>query len=354
MSNLNMWRPSRRYREPAELMQPIVEPAGWYPQDMKGEQWIYRLSEDETAEVLDAVAATEAHGLALKDITRDNFPLPRLGKQLLEIRDELMEGRGFALIRGLPVEGRSRAQTAAAFWGIGAHIGRAVSQNKHGHLLGHVKDLGGDYTKVKVRGYMTKAAMGFHADSADILSLCCLSPAKAGGEHRICSSVTLYNEMLKSRPDLVKELTARFYRVRKEGDILPGETDPWVRQPVLSVQDGYFAARGLDGEILKAQQLPGVPKLTEAQQEAIRMFNETAPRIALDIDFERGDISYVMNHVMLHSRTDFEDWPEPERKRHLLRLWLATGIRPVHPDIARALRGIAVEGEEDPTPLEAV
>jgi hypothetical protein len=350
MLMLNTWRPSRRYREPAELMQPIVDPAGWYPQEMKGEQWIYRLSEDEIAEVLDAVAATEAHGLALKDITRDNFPLPRLGKQLLDIREELMEGRGFALIRGLPVEGRSRAQTAAAFWGIGAHIGRAVSQNKHGHLLGHVKDLGGDYAKV--RGYMTKAAMGFHADRTDILSLCCLSPAKAGGEHRICSSVTLYNEMLKSRPDLVKELTARFYSMRN-GATPPGE-QPWIRQPIFSVQDGYFAARGPGAKVIKAQQLPGVPTLTEAQQEAIRMFNETAPKIALDIEFERGDISYVMNHVMLHSRTDFEDWPEPERKRHLLRLWLATGMRPVHPDIAYLLRGTLSEGAEDPTPLEVV
>lgn len=347
----NQWKPSDRYREPATLMEPIVDPAGWYPSELKTEEWIYRLSDDEIGEILAAVDSVEKAGLALKDITADDFPLPTLGPRLTELRNDVMEGRGFALVRGLPVAGRTRFQNAAAFWGIGAHVGKARSQNKHGHLLGHVKNLGGDYAKV--RGYMTKAAMDFHCDSADILSLCCLSPAKSGGEHRICSSVTLYNEMLKTRPDLVEELTARFYLARK-GDIPPGETEPWERLPIFSVTDGYFAGRGISAHMAKAQKIPGVPKYTARQEEAIRMYKETAPKIAIDIDFEQGDISYVCNHSMLHSRTDFEDYEEPERKRHLLRLWLSTGMRPIHPDIARMLRGVPIEGEEDPTPLDAV
>lgn len=351
MSAKNLWKPTSRHRKPAKLMEPIVDPAGWYPEDLNPDDWIYRLSRAEIEEVFDAVSAVEAQGLELKEITAGRFPLPNLGKRLEDIRDEVMEGRGFALVRGLPVQNRSRFQNAAAFWGIGSHIGRARSQNKHGHLLGHVKNLGGDYAKV--RGYMTQAAMDFHCDSADILSLCCLSPAKSGGEHRICSSVTLYNEMLKNRPDLVEELTARFYLARK-GEIPPGETEPWERLPIFSVTDGYFAGRGISAHMAKAQKIPGVPKYTEVQEEAIRMYKETAPKIAIDIDFEQGDISYVCNHVMLHSRTDFEDWPDPGRKRHLLRLWLATGMRPIHPDIARMLRGVPIEGEEDPTPLDVV
>jgi hypothetical protein len=332
-------------------MEPIVDPAGWHPSDLIADEWIYRLSDTEIAEILDAVRSVEHAGLELKDIGAAEFSLPTLGPRLVEVRNEVMEGRGFALVRGLPVAGRSRLQNAVAFWGIGAHIGVARSQNKHGHLLGHVKNLGGDYAKV--RGYMTQAAMDFHCDSADILSLCCLSPAKSGGEHRICSSVTLYNEMLKARPDLVKELTARFYLARK-GDIPPGETEPWERLPIFSVTDGYFAGRGISAHMAKAQNIPGVPKYTELQEQAIRMYKETAPRIAIDIDFEQGDISYVCNHTMLHSRTDFEDYDEPERKRHLLRLWLSTSMRPVHSDIARMLSGVPIEGEEDPTPLDAV
>lgn len=352
MSNVkNLWAPGARTRKPAKLMEPIIDPAGWYPEELNPDEWIYRLSEDEIAEIFQAVNTVEAAGFELKEITAEQFPLPKLGPRLVDIRDEVMEGRGFALVRGLPVQDRSRFQNAVAFWGLGAHIGKARSQNKHGHLLGHVKNIGEDYAKA--RGYMTKAAMDFHCDSADILSLCCLSPAKSGGEHRICSSVTLYNEMLKTRPDLVKELTARFYLARK-GDIPPGETEPWDRLPIFSVTDGYFAGRGISAHMAKAQKIPGVPKYTEAQEEAIRMYKETAPKIAIDIDFEQGDISYVSNHVMLHSRTDFEDYEEPERKRHLLRLWLSTGMRPVHPDIARMLRGVPIEGDEDPTPLDVV
>ncbi len=349
----NPWKPSARIREPAELLKPIRDPAGWYPADFAGTRcWSYELSGREIGQVMDAVVRVERRGLRLMDITREEFPLPTLGAALLDIRGELLDGRGFALIRGLPVEGRTREQTAVAFWGIGAYMGRAISQNRQGHLLGHVTDLGGDYAKV--RGYMTRAHMKFHCDRADFLSLCCLHPARSGGAHRICSSVTLYNEMLRRRPDLVKELTFRFYRARK-GELPPGVTEPWVRQPIFSVKDGYFAARGASAAIAKGQKLPGVPPLTAAQQEAIEMYRALADEIAIDIDFQPGDISYVNNHVTLHSRTEFEDWPEPERKRHLLRLWLSTdGARPVHEDIEREIRGVVLPDTELKASLEVV
>ena len=223
----NPWTPSDRTREPARLLDPVVDPAGWYPDEMRATQaWLYRMSEAEVGEVLDAVAAVEASGKALKDVRREDFPLPRFAAALEDIHQEVMQGRGFALLRGLPVAGRSRLLVAIAFWGIGAHIGEARSQNAKGHLLGHVQNLGADYNIA--RGYMTKDALAFHSDRADILSLCCLHPAKSGGQHRIVSSVSIYNEMLKRRPDLAKELTWRFYRERN-GEIPPGEKR-WVRR----------------------------------------------------------------------------------------------------------------------------
>jgi TfdA family taurine catabolism dioxygenase TauD len=353
MSNANTWTSSPCYREPAELMKPIIDPAGWSPETFKNnEEWMYRLSDSEIGEVIDAVDQVERKGTDLLNVSRSNFPLPRFSKAIVDISSELMEGRGFALLRGLPTEGRTQAQTAIAFWGIGSHMGRVTPQNNQGHVLGHVQDLGGDYAKV--RGYMTRAEMKFHCDSADILSLCCLHPSKSGGEHRICSSVTLYNRMLESRPDLVEELSKRIYRVRM-GKIPPGETEPFVREPTFSVEQGYFAAKGLGAFVLKAQDLPGVPKMSEKLHEAIKVFMKTAQEIALDIKFERGDISYVMNHVTLHSRTQFEDWPEPERKRHLLRLWLSTdGHRPLDPDIAKALRNVYLGETQIQAPLMAV
>ncbi|MFM2129674.1 MAG: hypothetical protein RL477_1220 [Pseudomonadota bacterium] len=349
--SVNSWRASPRNHKPAVLGQPIHESSAWYPKDFENNEcWIYSLNDAEVGEVLDAADATQARGIELMDIRKDAFRLPTLAGPLADIRDELIFGRGFVLIRGLPVAGRTREQIARAFWGVGAHLGRAVSQNGRGQLLGHVTDLGGDYGKV--RGYMTRAHMSFHADRSDFLALCCLHPAKSGGAHRICSSVTLYNEMLKSRPDLVQELTYRFYRFRS-GELRPGETKPWYRQPVFSVTDGYFAARGASAAIAKMKQVAEIPPLTAAQEEAIALYKSTAATIALDINYQPGDISVVQNHVTLHSRSAFEDWPEVERKRHLLRLWLSTdGAYPVCEDIEKEIRGVTVEGTKLRASLE--
>lgn len=348
----NPWRPSSRHHAPAVLMQPIDDPAAWTARDFDGNPlWLYRLSGDEVAEIHDAVAAAEARGLALIDITRETFALPRFGRILGALREEVMLGRGFAVVRGLPVVGRSRQQLAMAFWGLGAWMGRPLCQNRFGHLLGHVKDIGGDYSVG--RGYNTKAALAFHSDRSDILSLCCLQPAKSGGAHRIASSVTIYNTLLADRPDLVRELTWPFYRSRR-GEIPEGEDKPWFRLPVFSVTDGYFAARPPGSVVGKAQGMPGVPPLTPRQREALDAFAALAGANALDIEFQPGDISYLQNFVTLHARTSFEDHPEPERKRHLFRLWLGTdGARPVADDIRREVAGLAVPREMLQTPFDA-
>ncbi len=350
----NPWIPGPRHREPAQLMKPIVDPAAWHPDELKGtDAWVYRLSEAEIAELFDAVAGVEARGFELKHVTQDDFPLPKFSKAAAEIREELLDGRGFAIIKGLPVAGRSLFQTAAAYWGIGSYMGRPVSQNGRGHLLGHVKDIGGDINAPTGRGYNSPSQLTFHADGCDILSLCCLQTAKSGGRHRLCSSVTTYNVMLARRPDLANELSFRFYHTLR-GELPPGATRPWGRKPVVSVKDGYFAARGASSTIKRGQGLPGVPKLTPAQAEAIEMYQAVSRELALEIDFEPGDIYYVYNHVMLHARSAYEDWPEPERKRHLFRLWLDTGgARPLDAEVEAATRGITVEGMVLQTPLEA-
>lgn len=346
------WQPGKRGRKPAVIGEPIVDPAGWYPGEFQDNQtFVYSLSDDEIGEILAAVDRVERSGIALKDVTRNEFHLPRFSRVLAAFEDELLEGCGFVFMRGLPVEGRSILQNAIAFWGLGTHMGEAVPQNAKGHLLEHVKNAGGDIDAATGRGYNSPNALGFHADSCEHFSLMCLHTSKSGGEHRICSSVTVYNEMLKRRPDLVQELAFRFYRTRR-GEVGPDE-DPWMRQPVFSVQDGYFAARGASSTIKRAQRLPGVPKLTDAQTEAIAMYQSLSGELALKINFQPGDINYVLNHVALHARSAYEDWPETERKRHLLRLWLNTGgKRPIDPDIAREMKGIHVDDGVLKTPLE--
>jgi hypothetical protein len=347
----NNFKPADRHREPAVAMQPVVEPGCWYADAVSGsENWIYTLSDAEIAAIEGAAEAAEARGADIKDITRADFALPQMADALAALK--LMWGRGFVLIRGLPVDGRSRARIAAAFWGVSTHLGTAVSQNAEGHLLGHVKDIGKDYAKV--RGYMSNAHMGFHNDQCDILALLCLHPAKSGGDHRICSSVALYNEMLARRPDLAKEMLWKFYRSRS-GEIPPGETNPWLRQSAFYFHEGNFLGRGVSAAIQKAQSIPGVPKLTPAQLEAIAMWKSLAAELSVGIEFQKGDMFFLQNHVTLHSRGEYEDWPEPERKRHLLRLWLTNrGERPLPPEVDSNNQGITVPGTVLCAPLDVV
>lgn len=349
------WTPSTRTRIPAKLMSPIQESGCWYPDELAGTNvWIYRLSDRELSEIADAVAAAEAKGLDVKDIRPENFALPVLSTALADIKKELMDGRGFALIRGLQLDGRTSYQSIAAFWGVSSYLATPFSQNAEGHLIGHVTNKGATMKTATGRGYRSNEGLGFHADGCDITALFCIRTAKAGGQHRICSSVAVYNEMLARRPELAEALTYYFYMSRR-GEIPKGEIHPWYRQPVFSVKDGYFTARGASNTIKRAQQLEGVPPLTPNQVEAIKVYQELANELAIDIDFEPGDMYYAMSHVTLHSRTAFEDWPELDRRRHLLRLWMSTGgERPLIPEIAFEIRrGITLEGVELTAPLEA-
>lgn len=352
----NQWTPSERVRKPAKLSQPVEESGNWYPEEFSSaKKYIYVLGDNEIGEVLDAVAGVKARALDIKDISRGDFPLPHFSSVLADVRNELLNGRGFALIRGFPLTGQTRYEQVAAFWGVTTYIGRARSQNAKGHLLGHVTNKGASVTTTNGRGYQSNEALGFHADGCDVTSLFCLQTAKAGGIHKLCSSVAVYNEMLNRRPDLASELSYHFYMSRK-GAIPEGETKPWFRLPVFSVQDGYFTARGASNTLIRGHQLPGVPPLTSPQLEAIRMYQDLARELALDIEFERGDMSYSNSHVTLHSRTSFEDWPEPERRRHLIRLWMRVEEerRPLIPELDHEIeRGVKPAGVTLNAPLDA-
>jgi hypothetical protein len=379
-----------RDRAPAAPMQPIVDPAGWTKAELAAnDDWIFRLSDADRAEIADAVEGVEARGLDIKDIGRDDFALPRLGEGLAAVRDELVNGRGFVLIRGLPVGDLTRRQSAIAYWGLSTHFGRAVSQNGKGHLLGHVKDVGGDYSRGDTRGYLTRAQLGFHVDRCDHVGLLCLQPAMKGGESRIASAVTLHNEILARRPvdrcdhvvllclqpamkggesriasavtlhneilarrpDLMAELVKDFYW-SWIGEAPPG-SEPWYLMPVFSFEDGYLCVRGVSSHIYKSRQLPGVPPFTDKQVEALDFFKEVVNEIAFDMAFDQGDIQILHNPVTLHSRRGFEDWPEPARKRHLLRLWIRDdGCRPIPAVYRGIISGIHVRDGALSTPLD--
>jgi len=343
-------------RLPAEPMRPVVDPADWSPASLEDvARWSYQLSDRDADELANGINAVRRAGVPIVDIKRESFPLESFGDVLVDVRRELMDGRGIVMMQNFPLDRFDREETAIAFVGLGSWLGETMSQNKLGHILGHVKDLGGDYDDAHTRGYMTKAEMRFHTDACDYVGLLCLQPSKSGGESRIASSVTVYNRVLERRPDLAKVLTEDFYRSRS-GEVSPGEL-PYFMQPVFSFTSGYFSATGVGAAIDKAQQLAGVPKFTPAQQEAVEVYRQTVEECALDIDFRRGDIQFLNNFVMLHTRREYEDWPQQRRKRHLLRLWLYDPEgRPIPAEqrAGRAGRGVEIKGVARTAPLDVV
>jgi hypothetical protein len=309
-----------------ELPSQIGGPSAWYGSEIsRRSDWIEPLSGAELAEIEAAslpLATAESGGQPLR---RDDFPLPTLRPRLAAILDEVLNGRGFVLLRGLPVRDWGPRKSALAFLGLGLHWGNLRAQNRHGHLLGHVKDMGLSSRDPQVRIYQTSERQNYHTDSADIVGLLCLKPAKTGGKSSLVSSVTIFNEMHRRRPDLLRVLFEPIETDRR-GEVPEGRK-PYFSIPVFNWYENRLSAIYHRSYIESARRFADVPPLTQQQIDALDLFDALAndPAICFQMEFQTGDIQLVHNHTLLHDRTAFEDWPESERKRHLLRLWLAPG-----------------------------
>jgi len=348
-----------------EAPRPLIDgPSAWYGPDLeKSAVWRHDLSAVALDEIDAALAHVESGGKPLIDVGRDDFPLPTLGPQLLALRDDLLDGRGFTVLRGLPVDRYDRRQATTIFWGVGAWIGRPRSQNANGHLMGHVCDLGYDLNDPAVRIYQTSERQTFHTDSCDVVALMCLKTAKSGGLSALVSSMTLYNEMARRQPELAAVLFRPFATDRR-GEVPAGQK-PYFEIPVFNDCEGRLSAIYQRRYIDSARRFDDVPPLSKQEAQALDLFDELTndPALNLKIAFEPGDMQFVCNHVILHDRTAFEDWPNPADRRHLLRLWLCPEIgRPLPPAYAARYGsttigdrgGIHVPGTQLTVPLEPV
>ena len=331
---------SKPSSESAMLSSPAKGAHVWRGPDMATRQneWLHVLTDAELTDLDAAVGKIESRGLEILDIARVDFDLPVLGKTLAKMRQDLLKGRGFAVLRGVPVFHYDRRAAAIAIWGLGHHLGDdAVSQNGKGHVLGHVKDIGHDYAAPMSRGYQTSARLPYHTDYTDLAALLCLKSAKSGGLSSIVSSGAIFNELCETRPDLAEALTQKFYRTRW-GEV-GSDKPPYISVPVFNLHDGDaesapgVATTYVRSAIRKAQLLPQTPRLSELQIEAMDAFDALAedPAFHIDMDFQPGDLQVVNNHWTLHSRTSYEDHDDAKEKRHLMRLWLACSDGPPFP-----------------------
>ena len=302
----------------------IDSPADWRGPELAARtDWTYRLTPADRAEIRAGLDRCIAADRPFADMTAADLPLPSFAQRLLHARDVLETGCGIYLFRGFPVADRSIEDLRRLYWGIGRYLGTAVSQSKRGDMLGDVRDIGTDVSGREGRGYTSSAELEFHTDSADVSGLFFLKTARAGGLSRFVSSVAIHNEIARTNMKFL-EVLYKAYIWSRQGQERPGEA-AWYEQPIYGIAQGRFASRYIRTHILSAQKHHDVPALTELQRDALRTIDRLAgdPAFCLDMMLEPGDMVFLNSHTTWHARTEFEDHPEPERKRHLLRLWLS-------------------------------
>lgn len=297
----------------------------WYGPDMlsRESEWIIPLTPSEVSELENAAEQWNHSEKNISEITPENFPLPTLTPKLRKLSKELTHGRGFFLLRGLQNKSYSEREAGTLFFGIGSHLGKPRSQNAQGHILGHVRDVGLTSDDPNVRIYQTSERQTFHTDSTDVVGLLCLKAAKLGGLSLLVSAGAIFNQMRNKRPDLLQLLMQPIATDRR-GEVPCGML-PYLLIPVFSFHLGYLTIFYQRQYIDSAQRFPDAPRLTERHIEALDMFDAMAnsPELNFSMKLEPGDMQFVYNHALLHDRTSFQDWPDENEKRHLLRLWLS-------------------------------
>lgn len=316
-------------------------PSAWLGADMRDstDRWLHTLSCDEIRDLENAARHFLALGQDIREITKISFPLSVFSHHIDPLRQRLLNGVGVEVLRGLPVSSYTNEFAEAVFCGIGAHLGSARSQNAAGDVLGHVRDVGADASDPNSRIYQTCERQTFHTDSADVVGLLCLQDAKEGGESLLVSAVSIYNRMSAERPDLLQKLFDPIATDRR-GEI-PEGAKPFVEIPVLSWFEGFLTVFYQRQYIDSAQRFEEAMRLTPKHVEALDLFDKLAndPTLCFGMQLKPGDMQFVYNHTQLHDRTGFLDWPDPEKRRHMLRLWLSMeGDRPL-PDVFKQRYG---------------
>ncbi len=300
----------------------LTGPGVWSGGEMSPRtDWFHPLDDAERQELVDAVAATQAGGTEWLDMTKADFRIPRLQKRLATVCHELEHGCGIAALRGLPFEALGQEGLRTAFWGIGLHMGSAVSQSRFGELLAEVRDYGEQMGKATSRGYRAAGALRFHTDRCDVVALCCVRQGRSGGNNLVVNTPHIHNVLLEKNPDALDALHRPWYHSR-QGEGQEGQ-QPWYRNPVFTVHKGRFTSQYSRAYVETADKLPGLPRVTPEQWQVLDLLAELALSEGFLTRMEPGDVQFLNNHVTYHSRDAVVDWDEPAKKRMLYRMWLS-------------------------------
>jgi hypothetical protein len=318
-------------------IRPITGANVWHGKDMaQSPRWQRRLSPAQLAEIDAALSTAKRRGLSSwETMTDDDFPLPGLALLFDDIREELENGSGLLMLRGIDPSRFSLDEARIVYTGIARRLGTLVFSNRGGEIMRDIRDVGADvgqrYGEISdgkgaafLSSYsrtLSNGSLRYHTDRCDVVSLFCIRQAMKGGLSKLCSSPAVHNAMLERRPDLCAALYENVWRSRfgeeDEGDTLG------YPLPVWGERDGKFTSHYSRTFVEAGQRRPEAPRVSAAQREALDMLSDLADELSFEMSFAPGDIQFVNNHVIYHARGEFEDDAGAGRDRLLLRLWLS-------------------------------
>jgi hypothetical protein len=315
------------------VLKPFDHPAVWKASDFASkDQFAVDLSTRHVGALEAATAAYKRCGGNHQGLNARSFALTPIEDDLAAWRKEVLHGRGILMLRGLPVDRMDTDDLRLMFLGLGAHIGRPVSQSANGELVADVVNVGNQDRNE--RAYRSSRKLKLHTDRCDHIGMLSIRKAMSGGLSGYASALAIHNELLATRPDLLALLYQGFHHHRF-GEQAPGE--PLVtreRIPTFSVTDGVPSVICIRGYIDLAVE-EGHVSLSDLETEALDTFEAIADRddMRLDLMMEPGEANFTNNCHVLHTRTAFEDDPDPAKRRHLLRVWLNEQGRPAAPGV---------------------
>lgn len=316
----------------------VLEPhAEWRRADVADESlWTERLTGDDLADLDGALRHAKSRSTDVLCLGKDDFPLPTLAPRLKRIEHELIDGRGFVLIRGIPRERYDKVDATLLYWGIGMHLGKPWPQNKMGHVLGDVTDQGRYASEGTSRGNeIGTIAFPYHSDGSDLVGLLCLQRASEGGLSTVCNAVAIHNELVRTEPRAAAELyKPQPYDYR--GEHPPGGK-PWYTVPVFTRLGDRLFVRYIRPYILASQRHEDAPRITPEAERAMQLLDRMTedPQFSVFMDFSPGDMQFINNYHVLHGRTEYVDDREAGLVRHLKRLWLETEVLEDRPEFFR-------------------
>jgi len=331
-------------------LESVDHPAAWRGSEIPSIDELSFTLEDRHLSALDrALKSVRTRGLDLNSVEKADFDLSDITEDIKKIENEILHGRGIVIMRGFPVQQYSLEDTEILYWGLGTYLGTGESQSKMGDRLGHVEDVSGKDSNQ--RAYRNSIGIMPHTDLSDIVGMLSIRKARRGGLSIYTSALAIHNHILATRPELLAPLY-RGFRYHLFGEQTPGEPPVTAHEiPVLSQKDGFVSARYIPEYITRAVEHLGEP-LPELDLEAFNYFNQLAidDALRLEVMLEPGDLSFINNYTMLHTRDAFFDGDQPDEKRLLLRLWLSSNYRrPVVDNLELYTRGGITSQQADDT-----